>query len=140
VPSTGAAVADWDKVVGFGVDIPFVRHLGFVLTQFAGGKSEITYAALPEHMNSFGVIHGGALMTLLDVSMATAARSETPEQGVVTIEMKSTFFSPASGQLKAKGHLLHRTTKMAYVESKVYDAQQVLCAHATGTFRYVSPR
>ena len=137
VPSTGAAVADWDKVVGFGVDIPFVRHLGFVLTQFAGGKSEITYAALPEHMNSFGVIHGGALMTLLDVSMASAARSDTPEQGVVTIEMKTSFMHPATGPLLARGALMHRTTTMAFTQSTIFDARGRACASAMGTFKFV---
>jgi uncharacterized protein (TIGR00369 family) len=124
----------------FGAFIPFAFYLGFELEQFEGGQSVLAYTPTEDHFNSHHVTHGGALMTLMDVSMACAARSVDPNFRVVTIEMKSTFFSPASGQLKAKGHLLHRTTKMAYVESKVYDAQQILCAHATGTFRYVSPR
>ena len=139
VPSTGTAVADWEKILGFGVDIPFVRHLGFVLTQFAGGKSEITYTALGEHLNSFGVTHGGALMTLLDVSMATAARSESPEQGVVTIEMKTSFMHPASGPLLARGVLMHRTKTMAFTQSTIFDAQGHACASAMGTFKYVKP-
>lgn len=71
----------WDKAVGFGVEIPFVQHLGFELTQFEGGHSEITYTARPEHLNSFSVTHGGAIMTLMDVSMATAARSKVPDMG-----------------------------------------------------------
>lgn len=137
VPSTGAAVADWEKVLGFGVDIPFVRHLGFVLTQFAGGTSEITYTARGEHLNSFGVTHGGALMTLLDVSMATAARSESPEQGVVTIEMKTSFMHPATGPLLARGTLMHRTTTMAFTQSTIFDAQGRACASAMGTFKYM---
>ncbi|MEP6791973.1 MAG: PaaI family thioesterase, partial [Ramlibacter sp.] len=58
----------------FGVDIPFVNHLGFGLVLFEGGNSQIDYEPKPEHLNSFGVTHGGALMTLLDVTMATAAR------------------------------------------------------------------
>ena len=129
-----------DTFNGFGILIPFVKELGFVVNFFENGASEIIYTPKPEHLNSFDVAHGGSLMTLLDVSMATAARSVDKTFGVVTIEMKSTFFSPASGALKARGHLLHRTSKMAYVETKVYDAQQVLCAHATGTFRFVTPR
>lgn len=80
------------------------------------------------------------LLVYLDVAMACAARSVAPTLRVVTIEMKSTFISPANGALKAKGYLLHRSSKMAFVEAKVYDAQHVLCAHGTGTFRYVTPR
>ncbi len=126
--------------LGFGVDIPFVNHLGFVLTQFAGGKSEIEYAVLPEHLNSFAVTHGGALMTLLDVAMATAARSHAPELGVVTIEMKTSFMQPAmpgSGPLVAKGELMHRTATMAFTQATVLDGAGRKCAHATGTFKFV---
>ena len=136
VPSTWTPVTDWQKFLGFRVDIPFVRHLGFVLTHFADGKSEITYTAMPEHMNSFGVTHGGALMTLLDVSMATAARSETLELGVVTIEMKTSFMHPATGPLLARGTLMHRTSTMAFTQSTIFDAQGRACASAMGTFKY----
>jgi uncharacterized protein (TIGR00369 family) len=127
----------WDKAVGFGVEIPFVTHLGFELTVFEGGRSEIRYAPQAEHLNSFNVTHGGAQMTLLDVTMASAARSETPDLGVVTIEMKTSFMQPAVGPLTAKGELMHRTATMAFTQATVYDANGKACAHATGTFTYM---
>ena len=127
----------WDTAVGFGVEIPFVKHLGFELTQFADGHSEIQYTAKPEHLNSFSVTHGGALMTLLDVSMATAARSVVPDMGIVTIEMKTSFMQPALGPLVARGELMHRTATMAFTQATVFDANGRKCAHATGTFKYV---
>jgi len=120
--------------------IPFARHLGFELVKFAGGESEIAYTAKPEHLNTFDVTHGGACMTLLDVTMAAAARSDSPESGVVTIEMKTSFMRPSVGPLLGRGRLLHRTATMAFVEAGIYDAQDRLCAHSTGTFKYVSKR
>jgi uncharacterized protein (TIGR00369 family) len=130
--------------IPFGAKIPFVDHLGFSLEKFEGGESELHFAPRPEHLNSFDVTHGGAVMTFLDVIMATAARSVDPEMGVVTIEMKTTFMRPAkvpAGQaLVGKGHLQHRTRSMAFTEGSVFDAQGQLCAHATGTFKYVSRR
>ena len=122
----------------FGVDIPFVSHLGFELQVFDGGHSEIAYAPKPEHLNSFGVTHGGAIMTLLDVTMAVAARSVNKDSGVVTIEMKTSFMQATQpGRLVGKGHLLHRTATMAFTEATLYDAAGKACAHATGTFKYV---
>ena len=121
----------------FGVDLPFVHHLGFELVLFEGGNSEIQYEAKPEHLNSFGVTHGGACMTLLDVTMAAAARSAQPEMGVVTIEMKTTFMQPARGKLTGRGHLMHRTATMAFTEATIFDADGKPCAHSTGTFKYV---
>ena len=51
--------------MNFGVAIPFVDHLGFELVLFDAGESEIIYLLRPEHLNSFGVAHGGATMTLM---------------------------------------------------------------------------
>lgn len=120
-----------------GVVIPFVDLLGFRLTKFEGGDSCIEYDPKPEHRNSFGVAHGGAVMTLLDVSMATAARSVRQDMGIVTIEMKTSFMRPSTGGLRAEGKLLHRTATVAFVEARVFDASGEACAHATGTFKYV---
>ena len=121
----------------FGVEIPFVSHLGFALHRMEGGESELRYEAKPEHLNSFAVTHGGASMTLLDVTMATAARSDTPDMGVVTIEMKTSFMQPSVGPLHARGTLIHRTATLAFTEAKIYDELERVCAHATGTFKYV---
>ncbi len=121
----------------FGVTIPFVEFLGFKLVVFEDGRSEIAYEPAPEHHNSFGVLHGGACMTLLDVAMAVATRSVNKEMGVVTIEMKTTFMRPAKGQLTGKGHLMHRTATLAFAEATIYDQGGNACAHATGTFKYV---
>lgn len=121
----------------FGVDIAFVKHLGFVLTGFGDGASEITFAPKPEHLNSYSVTHGGAVMTLLDVTMAMAARSSVKDLGVVTIEMKTSFMQPSHGHLTAKGRLIHSTATLAFTEATVFDAHGKTCAHATGTFKYI---
>ncbi len=124
----------------FGVAIPFVTHLGFTLERFDGGTSEVGYVPQPEHLNSFAVTHGGAIMTLLDVAQAVAARSVQKDMGVVTIEMKTSFMQPAPGngsKLIARGRLMHRTLSLAFTEATLYDEQNKACAHATGTFKYV---
>ena len=123
--------------MSFGVEIPFVTMLGFELVRFEGGQSEILYTPAPEHLNSFQVTHGGASMTLLDVTMATAARSVVPDMGVVTIEMKTSFLQPARGPLRGVAQLLHRTKSMAFTAGRLFDAAGRVCAHATGTFKYM---
>ena len=126
--------------IGFGVEIPFVSHLGFELEKFENGESAIGYAPKSEHLNSFSVTHGGVVMTLMDVTMAVAARSVQLDMGVVTIEMKTSFMQPAPGdgsRLTGKGRLIHRTATLAFTEATLFDAQGRACAHATGTFKYV---
>lgn len=128
---------------GFGNEIPLVALLGFELELYEGGEAIIGYTPKPEHQNSFGVTHGGACMTLLDVAMARAARSVAKDMGAITIEMKTSFMRPAPGdgsRLTGKGRIMHRTASLVFAEATIYDAQGQACAHATGTFKYVKPR
>ena len=46
-----------------------------------------------------------------------------------------TATSRASGP--AVGRLLHRSTTMAFCDGAVYGEDGKLCAHATGTFKYL---
>ncbi|MBE0550629.1 MAG: PaaI family thioesterase [Rubrivivax sp.] len=142
--------------------IPFVEELGLELWGFGGGQAELRLDLAEAHLNYWDVAHGGVLMTLLDVAMAHAARSvgvsmtaarstgvtmeaaqslpaDAVEQGpgVATIEMKTSFMRPAEGRLRALGSLLHRTATLAFCEGSVFDEAGRLCAHATGTFKYL---
>lgn len=126
----------------FRVRIPFVETLGLQLLEFDGGKAKIALDVREEITNAWGVVHGGATMTLLDVVMAHAARSpnqpgDPPDTGVVTIEMKTTFMRPGLGRLVAEGTLMQRTASMAFCQGEVRDEQGTLVAHATGTFKYL---
>ena len=126
----------------FALDIPFVQALGMQLWRFDGGFAEVSLEVRPEMQNSWAVAHGGVVMTLLDVVMAHAARSVRDEgehaaPGIVTVEMKTSFMRPAVGRLVATGHLLHGTTRMAFCEGSVHDESGQLCAHATGTFKFL---
>lgn len=125
------------KQYPFGVEIPFIELLGIEMVHFEGGASELRFAPRPEHFNSFQVAHGGVVMTLLDVALATAARSVDKELGVVTIEMKTSFMQPCQGLLTARGKLVHRTQSMGFCEGNIVDDQGRLCAQATGTFKFV---
>lgn len=126
----------------FPVHIPFVQQLGFELQSVGDGEAELRLTISEQHLNSWRVAHGGVVMTLLDVAMAHAARSvnrHLPDlgPGVVTVEMKTSFMRPGEGALRAVGKLLHRSTTMAFCEGSVFGADDKLCAHATGTFKYL---
>jgi uncharacterized protein (TIGR00369 family) len=139
-PAASSAPSADEESRAFTRRIPFAQHLGIELVAFGGGQSELHYTAKPEHLNTFDVTHGGACMTLLDVTLASAARSVAPEMGVVTIEMKTSFMRPSVGPLVAKGRLIERTLTLAFTEGTIYDAKGRACAHATGTFKYVKRR
>jgi uncharacterized protein (TIGR00369 family) len=124
----------------FPIKVPFVESLGLELHAYGHGQSELRVDLAEAHLNSWEVAHGGVLMTMLDVSMAMAARSAMHPHldsggGVVTVEMKTSFMRPAQGELRALGKLLHRTSTLAFCEASVLDDTGQLCAHGTGTFK-----
>jgi uncharacterized protein (TIGR00369 family) len=128
--------------VEFKTRIPFVEQLGFELLRFQGGEAEVAVEVNEALSNSWGVAHGGVLMTLLDVAMAQAARSpdqpeDPPRPGVVTVEMKTSFMRPGLGRLMARGRLLHRTASLAFCDGTVHDADGRIVGHASGTFKYM---
>jgi uncharacterized protein (TIGR00369 family) len=119
--------------------IPFVRDLGIELTTVEPGRSRLELDVLPRHMNGWGVVHGGVMMTLLDVAMAVAARALEPAaNGSVTVEMKTTFMQagPPDGRLAATGVCVHRSTTLAFCEAEIRDVNDRLLARATGTFKF----
>lgn len=126
----------------FPLRIPFVEELGLELWRFDSGHAELRVDLVEAHLNSWEVAHGGVLMTMLDVAMAMAARSihnAAPDGGlgVATVEMKTSFLRPAEGRLRAEAQLLGKTTTLAFTEGKVFNAGGQLCAHGSGTFKYL---
>ncbi len=127
-----------DDPVGSLDAVPFMRELGAVLVHADAGSSELVLDLEPRHMNSWGVGHGGVVMALLDVAMARAGRTmERHATGTVTVEMKTSFFAPARGRLRALGRVLHRSITMAYCEAELLDGDGKLVAKAMGTFKFL---
>jgi uncharacterized protein (TIGR00369 family) len=127
-----------------GFEIPFVNWVGLQMVFYKDGKSLLKLAPRSHHMNSLEMVHGGVVMTMLDVGMATAARSAAREESdteleprVITIEMKCSFMKPSTGELRVRGIVLSRTRSMAFCEAEIVDAQERVCAKGSGTFKYV---
>lgn len=123
--------------------LPFAELLGIELVRFERGESELILPLRKELTNSWDVAHGGAIMTLLDITLAHAARSPgqaglAEDIGVVTIEMKTSFLRAGTGdRLRAVGRVLRRTPSFAFCEGSMFDGKGELAAHATGTFKYM---
>ena len=117
--------------------VPFVEQMGILLMRWEEGESSVELDPQAHHLNSLSVTHGGVIMTLMDVALGRACRSPANPQAVVTIDLKTSVMRAAAGPLRCEGRLMHRTATMAFAEATLYDSQDRICAHATGTFRYV---
>jgi uncharacterized protein (TIGR00369 family) len=119
----------------FGLNIPFLDHLGVIPEMAEGGKSRISLDLKPEHINSFQVAHGGLVMTLLDFAMAAAARSVFNHPlGAITIDMTASFFLPSTGKIVVEGLVLKPGKTINYCEAVVLNEKGQITAKSSGTF------
>ena len=74
--------------------IRFIQHLGVRTVALDDGHARVELDLKPELTNSFGTAHGGVIMTLLDVALCQAARTQHPDApGIVTIDMATSFIA-----------------------------------------------
>jgi len=119
----------------FGLNIPFLDHLGVVPEFAKGGKSRISVHLKPEYENSFQVAHGGLIMTLLDFAMAAAARSSMDHaSGAITVDMTISFLRPSIGRIVVEGTTLKAGKTINYCEAVVLNEAGEITAKSSGTF------
>ena len=86
--------------------------------------------------NSWGIAHGGVVMTLLDVTLCMAARTLHPHSaGIVTIELSTAFIDAGKGTLQSEGRVLRNGRSLIFVEGEVRNEDGTLVAKAQGTVR-----
>ena len=121
------------KISGFG------EHIGIVVERAEAGESRLVLAIQPHHLNFFGIVHGGVILTLLDQTCGLAQRSASPgglTQSSVTIDLQTVFVAAAKGdRLIASGTCLRRGRSVAHCTARVEDAEGTLVATANGTFK-----
>ena len=117
--------------------IPFVQHLKIVTEELGEGTARLSLPVEPEFTNSLGTVHGGVIVSLLDVALCTAARTLHPESiGVITIDWSTSFIGGGSGaRLLAEARVLRDGRSMSFVEGEAKNADGSLVAKAIATVR-----
>lgn len=111
------------------------------LLEKAAGRSLIQLDPRPEHLNSWQGVHGGVLLSVLDVALSSAARSLDPACiGATTVEMKTNFLASASGPILTEGRAQRAGRSLIFAEGDVRDAGGTLLAKASGTFKLLYPK
>lgn len=118
----------------FGVDIPFVSFCNIEPIVSDKGRTRLEVSLDPQHMNQMGVAHGGLVMTLLDVAMGSAARSQV-EANVMTVDMQTAFVAPARGRIAGEGRVVRAGRSLVFVEGDVRDESGEVVAKGTSVFK-----
>lgn len=117
--------------------IPYIAHLGMQTEALGEGSARLSLQVVPPLTNSFGTVHGGAIMSLLDVTLCTAARTLHPDSiGVMTIDLSASFIGGGSGnRLIAEARVLRDGRSMIFVEGEAKNEDGTLVAKAIATVR-----
>ncbi|ADK84348.1 thioesterase superfamily protein [Desulfarculus baarsii DSM 2075] len=116
---------------------PIGALLGYRLKDFGPGWALFEMDDGQWLYNPIGMIHGGALATLMDSAMGCAVHSTLPKGvGYSTIEFKVNFVHPVKsgvGRVFAEAKAIHVGKSIATAEATVKDGQGRLYAHAVCT-------
>ena len=117
--------------------IPFITLLKIRTDELGRGTARLSLPIEPQFTNSLGTVHGGVIMSLLDVALCTAARTLHPESvGVVTIDLSTSFIGAGNGaRLTAEARVLKDARTMSFVEAEARNEDGSLVAKAIATVR-----
>lgn len=117
--------------------IPFVSHLKILTETLGHGEARLSLPIETHLTNSFGTVHGGVILSLLDVALCTAARTLHPDStGVITIDMSTSFIGAGSGtRLVAEARVMRDTRSMSFVEGEAKNEDGSLIAKSIATVR-----
>lgn len=120
---------------------PFENLAGpFFWKKLDDGSDHVVLKADERHCNRQGVVHGGLMLTMIDLTFAIAAK-EHPEQRLVTISLSSEFVS--SGQIgsviEAKAEVIRRTRSLCFLRGQVTSGDETLL-NASCIYKLLRPR
>ncbi|MBO9435858.1 PaaI family thioesterase [Ruegeria sp. R13_0] len=120
--------------------IPHARAMGLHLSQIGEGEAELTMPYNEDLIGDprTGVIHGGAISTILDTCCGAAVMSHPSSPGgTATIDLRIDYMRAATpGQsITARANCYHITRNVAFVRATAMDDDLDLpVATATGSF------
>jgi uncharacterized protein (TIGR00369 family) len=118
--------------------VPFMRLLGVRREFSENGRARLVLEARPELGNVIGAVHGGVVVTLLDLAMASAAVSRLDfSRTAVTLNLDTCFLEPGRGRLTCDGEVLAHDDSVAQCRASVTYQDNRLVAQALGSFRYL---
>jgi uncharacterized protein (TIGR00369 family) len=118
----------------------FQELLGYRTVDWREGTVELALAIGPEHLNTSGTVHGGAIATLLDSAMGRAGCYAAPparRPKAVTLSLSVTFVGQvATGTLRAIGRRRGGGSNLFMSSGEVFGANGTLVATGEGVYRY----
>jgi uncharacterized protein (TIGR00369 family) len=130
------ADGSWTIIDGPGLD----EHLGPYRFRLTG--DDAVYAMIPDarHLNQLGIVHGGALIALLDSTLGLEAKRLHGGAAMVTIQLDCSLIGAvrAGELLCARASVVNSTRSLAFMKGDLRVDDRIV-ASATGIWKRINP-
>lgn len=119
----------------------FNKLNGITILKWEDGRGEVHLNIADKHTNPAGLIHGGAMMGMLDVVLALTGSYEEPPHKLMpglTLSLNTEFISAARTDDKVLIGKAHKTgggRNIFFAEGEIRTPDNRLIARASGVFK-----
>jgi len=120
--------------------VPFARLLGIQLESIAPGLCVLSLPVRDDLKQNHGVVHGGAIASLIDSSMAIAIIPLLAEkEGTTTVDLTIHYLRPLTeGVAKSAARVVRAGRRVIVVSAEVVDHNDRVIATAVSTYLRLS--
>ena len=114
----------------------FPKLVGIEIDDIEPGRAKLSLEVGEKHRQLQGIMHGGAIATLIDTAVAFAIVGVSePGAKFTTIEMKVNYLSPIiEGRVVADARLIRDGKRIVVAECDVFDAAGKMAAKGLLTY------
>lgn len=117
--------------------VPYLQLLGIELASLGFGEAEMTMLVQPKHLQTMGIVHGGAIASILDsVTWWAGFTSQPPEDRnrIISVDLKLNYLAALkSGRATARAKCKKTGSRLCYVVGEIFDESGRLVADGSST-------
>ena len=116
--------------------VPFARLLELELESLDSGTATLALNVRKELTQNQGVVHGGAIASLIDTATAFAILSLlAPKERVTTVDLTISYLRPLrTGRLRAVAKVIRAGRRLFVVSAEIFDEEGKLATTALSTY------
>lgn len=116
--------------------VPFAQLLGIELDDISSGTATLGLNVRKQLTQNHGVVHGGAIASLIDTATAFAIISLlAPRERVTTVDLTVSYLRPLTeGRVTAVARVLRAGRRLFVVSAEVFDKDGKLATTALSTY------
>ena len=116
--------------------VPFAKLLGIELDEIDAGVATLSLEIRPELKQNHGVVHGGAIASLIDSATAFAIISLLPlDEHATTVDLTISYLRPLTlGRARAVAKVVRSGKRLIVVSAELFDDAGTLAATALSTY------